>query len=507
MNSLYFSPLLLGINVLAATAVACTALWYYARPYRGPGVWACGVLTLVLGLLLSLGYMAGHNPLLNITGAALQLAGEALLAVGVFRFLGRPAHWWIVPTSAAAGSGVVIWHSWVMPINSEFLVAIYSALSASPLALAARALWRATGEQELRSVRRFVAIALGALALVTVLSGIVGLIEGLNGVNHAEVSHSVAYLLPLNFGIPFWVMALVGLALLTMRRILRDSQQHADNAVNSAARFERLMNISSAGVVLLNEQRIVDANPIMEALFARTHQALLGQPLSVLFAPEDSLALQLQVADGERHDRRAIRADGSDFAAELNIAALDDGNLVAEIRDVSERKKLEDELRRLATRDPLTGALNRRAFTERAESELARSKRHGSTVCLAVFDLDHFKRINDNYGHATGDQVLQRFSQLCQEQLRTTDIFARFGGEEFVLLLPDSDEKQAVVLLDRLRTQWVEEALQTPQGILHSTVSIGLVETGAGQDLEHWIEQADLALYRAKKSGRNRVSL
>lgn len=108
MNSLYFSPMLLGINVLIASTIACIALWWFSRPYRGPGVWTCGVSTLMFDLLLFIGYMTTKNPLLNIIRSVLQLAGETLLILGVFCFLERPAPWWMVPVSVATISPVMV---------------------------------------------------------------------------------------------------------------------------------------------------------------------------------------------------------------------------------------------------------------------------------------------------------------------------------------------------------------------------------------------------------------
>jgi diguanylate cyclase (GGDEF)-like protein/PAS domain S-box-containing protein len=291
-----------------------------------------------------------------------------------------------------------------------------------------------------------------------------------------------------------------------MRRILLDSQHNALAAKTNAARFERLMNITNAGVLLLKEGRILDANPMMEVLFSCSHQSLIGYQLADLFDAEEDLCAQMLLADGRPYDRQAISGDGRRFAAEISLSSLEDGNQVAEIRDVSERKLLEEELRRLASRDPLTGALNRRSFSERSEHELIRSRRQGNPICLAAFDLDHFKRVNDNYGHAVGDLVLQRFAVLCQTQLRRTDHFARFGGEEFVLLLADTDPKHALVLLERLREQWAKETIDTSQGILQTTVSIGLAQLGDDESLERLLARADAALYQAKRNGRNCIA-
>ena len=503
MNSLYYSPLLLSINLMVASAFACTALWYYSRPYRGPGIWTIGVLLLVSGLLL----LVIDSPLPNVAGSALQTAGEAVLVMGLFRFLGLPPPWWIVPISAGLVCALRSWHWWVFPFNSELLIAFQSAISALLAGLASYTLWSGPGEPELKGVRRLVALTFACYCLVTTISGLIALVTMFQGIEYADETDSVSYLLPLNFGVPLWVAALIGMALLTLRRALLDSQHHAREAKANSNRFERLMGVTNGGVMLLKEGRIQDANPMLAELYARPLDELVGQPLADLFEANDDLLVLLSVADSRPHDLQALRSDGSQFAAELSVAALDDGSRVAEIRDVSVRKAMEEELRSLAFRDPLTGSQNRRAFAERTEHELLRCSRNSSPACLAIFDLDYFKQINDRYGHAIGDQVLQRFSHLCHKRIRRTDIFARFGGEEFVLLMPDTGLDQATALLNQLREQWANERLDSPQGTLNSTVSIGLVQIDSTYPVKYWLEHADTALYQAKSTGRNRVVL
>jgi len=176
-------------------------------------------------------------------------------------------------------------------------------------------------------------------------------------------------------------------------------------------------------------------------------------------------------------------------------------------RDISERKRMERELERLATRDDLTGILNRRAILEQIEDALARLRRGGGPFALLLFDLDHFKRINDGWGHGAGDGVLRQFVALVQTLLRDVDRFGRLGGEEFVLLLERVDASAARHLAERIRA-----AVQSTPFIvdrLHAvelTVSLGLADLRAGdRRASDPLERADRALYRAKAEGRNRV--
>ncbi|MDH4583991.1 diguanylate cyclase [Pseudomonas sp. BN415] len=509
METLYFSPMLLGLNLMLASAVACTALWYFSRPYRGPGFWMAGAWTLILGILLFMGFMASGSPLLNVLGNATQLAGEAILLLGVFRFLGLRPPYWTVPASAGAMVVVNCWY-WISPINTELMVALYAAIGGAMPLQACHVLLAERREPALRSVRLFVGITLLGYALVTLLRAAIGVHDWLQQVEHQDVTRSVSYLLPYNFGIPLWVIALVGLALMTMRRILQDSQRHAREAEANAHRFERLMGVANAGMLVVEDGRILDANPMLEQLFAQRREELLGQPLSQLVGEAEGPLLTnlLRQADGRPHDIEARRGDGGGFPAELAIASLDESQQrLVEIRDVSHRKALERQLLHLATTDPLTGALNRRAFEERAEQELQRARRQSSPLCLALLDLDHFKQVNDRHGHQVGDDVLRQFSQLCQQQARRTDLFARYGGEEFIFLLPDTSADSAHHLLERLRMALHGLEIAAPGGPIRVSVSIGLASVSANDDLHRLQGVADAALYRAKQLGRNRVEM
>lgn len=173
--------------------------------------------------------------------------------------------------------------------------------------------------------------------------------------------------------------------------------------------------------------------------------------------------------------------------------------------DVSERKQVEQRVQRLVATDMLTGALNRRAFFEQGEASLARVRRSGVRTPLAMLDLDHFKRLNDAHGHAVGDLALQRFTVACKDCLRPYDLFARVGGEEFALMLVDSDPREARAILERLRAAVEAIELEVLGTTLRLTVSLGLAILEPGGSLEVGLARADRALYRAKREGRNRV--
>jgi diguanylate cyclase (GGDEF)-like protein len=155
--------------------------------------------------------------------------------------------------------------------------------------------------------------------------------------------------------------------------------------------------------------------------------------------------------------------------------------------------------------DPLTGLLNRRYFTELSRKEETRSRRHGLAFSVLMLDIDHFKKINDTYGHPIGDLAIKALAEICAKALRPHDILARYGGEEFVLTLPHTEPEGAQIVAERIRAMVEALELATEQGAVRFTVSVGLSTYQKGHGLEQVVERADQALYRAKQGGRNRV--
>ncbi len=206
------------------------------------------------------------------------------------------------------------------------------------------------------------------------------------------------------------------------------------------------------------------------------------------------------------------RKDGSVFPILLSGTAIRDtaGRYLASrstLFDLTERKKLERELERQARIDLLTGLNNRRHFFELAEQQLARDRRHDNPLSLLMLDLDHFKSVNDTYGHHAGDDALRKMSEVCTHTLREIDIVGRLGGEEFAVLLPETASQQALDVAERLRRSVEMAAVNLESGAsLHFTVSIGVTSFAAADfRIDAMLKRADTALYKAKNAGRNQV--
>ncbi|NLG98962.1 MAG: diguanylate cyclase [Chloroflexi bacterium] len=170
--------------------------------------------------------------------------------------------------------------------------------------------------------------------------------------------------------------------------------------------------------------------------------------------------------------------------------------------------QLHAQLQRLATEDPLTGALNRRAFEELGQREIERFNRFGRPLSALMFDLDNLKTINDTYGHAIGDRALLTITEDCRKHLRRVDIFGRYGGDEFAILLPETDTKTAVDVAQRIMQQINETALPINDHEIHFSISLGVATyTHETRDLSTLMRHADMALYEAKEKGKNRIEI
>ena len=168
--------------------------------------------------------------------------------------------------------------------------------------------------------------------------------------------------------------------------------------------------------------------------------------------------------------------------------------------------RAEEDMRRLASLDSLTHAYTRGHFVELAEKEVVRARRYGHPLSLLLLDIDHFKSVNDRYGHSAGDRVLRAAVDLFQGQIRRSDLLGRYGGEEFLVLLPETDVAGADVVAERIRAALRKAPVNVGNLAVEMTVSIGLTELRPEmQDVDALLAHADAALYRAKDAGRDRI--
>lgn len=208
---------------------------------------------------------------------------------------------------------------------------------------------------------------------------------------------------------------------------------------------------------------------------------------------------------GHQFETRQIRKDGVVIDVELsNSATIFEGHkLISCIcRDITERKTLEDEIYRYATTDTLTGLFNRRTFEQRLNNEIALAKRYDTPLSLVMYDFDRFKKINDSFGHAEGDKVLVQSARLVRGDLRASDVVVRWGGEEFMVLAPQTDLARATALAEKLRGVIEAHHFSSEFSV---TASFGVTEFVSQDDRDQLLKRVDDALYLAKDRGRNRV--
>jgi len=308
---------------------------------------------------------------------------------------------------------------------------------------------------------------------------------------------------------------------IVMMQDITERQKTEEALREREAILRSITNSAQDAIIMMDpEGRISFWNPAAESILGYSRDEALGKILHQFLAPERyHEAYQAAYPEfrrtgrgnviGKKLEVQALRKDGTEIAVAIALSAVHIQNqwhAVGILRDETERQTQERELKRLATTDDLTGLANRRYFLGQVTPELERFRRYADPAALLMLDLDHFKQVNDTYGHAAGDAVLQHFAGITLTVLRRTDLIGRLGGEEFAALLPDTDSNGALQLAERLR--WTLASLPIPveRGEIALTVSIG-VTSFLHTDLQAnaILIRADRALYRAKQAGRNRV--
>lgn len=202
-----------------------------------------------------------------------------------------------------------------------------------------------------------------------------------------------------------------------------------------------------------------------------------------------------------RHQRK----NGSEYITEIRLQKLnhhEKKQFVVIAQDITKRIQLEDRLKKLAMIDSLTGIYNHYKINQELDIEIERANQYDSTFACVMLDIDYFKSINDNYGHDVGDDVLREFTAIISKQIRKSDCFGRWGGEEFILLLPELNQEQALTFTQNLKKRIANHSFQDVSQI---TVSCGVTIFNKGDTKKSLLKRTDTALDRAKNRGRNKV--
>lgn len=289
----------------------------------------------------------------------------------------------------------------------------------------------------------------------------------------------------------------------------------------SEAKYRRLHeSMSDAFVMVDMAGHIMESNRAYQEMLGYTPEGLIWLTYAQVtpekwHAEEANIVAERILVQGysDVYEKEYIHQDGHVFPVELRTFLLRDeldmpSAMWSIVRDITERKRVENELHVLATTDPLTGVANRRRFLDQMEMELARLKRYGEPAALLIIDIDYFKHVNDRHGHAAGDRVLCHLTHLANALLRRNDLFGRLGGEEFGILLPVTSIDGASEFAERFRQHVSDNPAQVDQAGIAFTVSIGVTEFHPDDNHpDRVLARADAALYRAKGNGRNRVEV
>jgi diguanylate cyclase (GGDEF)-like protein/PAS domain S-box-containing protein len=291
---------------------------------------------------------------------------------------------------------------------------------------------------------------------------------------------------------------------------LKESEEKFHSVFEQAA--VGIARVAPNGIFLEVNQKLCDT-------LGYSREELLQKTFQQITHPDDleaDLELVQQMLQNKRKtysmEKRYFHKNGQTIWISLTVSLIRSAEgeakyFVAIIEDINFRKEMERELNDRATHDSLTGLLNRTELNNALEKEMARATRYGRPYSLMMIDIDHFKLVNDNYGHQAGDKVLMELAQILGLATRTADVVGRFGGEEFLVMLPELDHEQALLLAERIRRAVEAHVIRNQDRTINVTVSIGVASYPEhGDDVEKLVRASDNAMYKAKSDGRNRIA-
>lgn len=312
------------------------------------------------------------------------------------------------------------------------------------------------------------------------------------------------------------------LGFMGMAKDITDIKQAQAKEKELNQRYQQLAEAAFEAICLSVDGRIIDVNHQFEALFLCPREQALGRELISFVAPQSIDVVKENINRGHADIYEAVLIDNNHREIHTEICGksrLVNGEVIriTAARDISERKYFEQEiaekqsaledlnirLAHLANTDELTQLPNKRALMKYLERFFDYSQRHQKNLAVLIFDIDHFKTYNDTYGHLEGDRVLQQVADICLGCLRSSDYVGRFGGEEFVIILPETDTAQALKTAEKVRIN-IQDSKQFSHPV---TISIGIACLNEHhKSTNELLHSADMQLYRAKRSGRNRCA-
>ncbi|RKZ35127.1 MAG: hypothetical protein DRQ37_06980, partial [Gammaproteobacteria bacterium] len=275
----------------------------------------------------------------------------------------------------------------------------------------------------------------------------------------------------------------------------------------SEGRFRQLAEASFEAIIIHADGTIRDCNEAATQLYQLSRKKLIGSSILERVHPSshEGDTDWLRESVGTPVELTHVRSDDSPIPVEVRSQTIlhhGDEALVTAVRDITAHKEMEAKLKEMANSDSLTGLGNRRFFMDAGKREYYRALRYAQPVALMMIDADYFKRINDTYGHDAGDAALCALAKVCRHTLRDSDVLARIGGEEFAVVLPNSDLEGAAILAERLRANVEADVVGVNGAEIRFTVSLGVTGLRAEDEgIEGMLNRADRNLYRAKEDG------
>jgi len=302
----------------------------------------------------------------------------------------------------------------------------------------------------------------------------------------------------------------------SLKRIISRQSEVIDE---SEKKYQTLVESAQVGIIIINSGAIRFVNPMFQRMLGvPEHQIIGGSLLTFVTSDEQPrIAEAIEgILSGEHREIATevtlLDAHHDTIFVETNLVPIRyEGKpaLLATLKDITQRKQQEAEIRRLIITDELTGIYNHRHFINELDREIDKANRYHGTFSLLFADIDNFKEFNDLYGHLEGDKLLRKIAQLITKEIRTSDAAFRYGGEEYTVLMPSTTIGQAMVMGERLCRRISETPFEVnhkrEQQVVFKSVSIGLAEFTVGDDTNHIISKADHAMYVAKKRGKKRV--